>query len=260
MTPSTDSASWENEGGALGAEEDTQEQGASRDPGEAGVQGGPLAGRVDPIPHPSAPSAPSLDVKKRKKRKLPKIISAAEADRLFWTVDDGTDTGHRNRLMLELMYRAGLRVSEVVAIRPRDIERDGLIHLYDAKGGDGTAYFDPDRILPLLDHWLPIRTRWLYALVEYESAPLFIKPGGAPVSVRYLQRLVKRAKEGAGIGGKCTPHVLRHSFATELIEEGFSLPEVQAALRHANLATTAIYLHVRDETLRRKITRRGQAG
>lgn len=199
--------------------------------------------------------ASSPDRKSRKrKRRLPKIISHAEAERLLQAVDDGTLLGCRDRLMLELMYRAGLRVSEVVALKPRDIEEDGIIRLYDAKGGDGTAYFDAARLGEQLQRWRAIRSRWLlYADVD---APFFIRRDGKPVSVRYIQRRVKKLRETLGIAGVLTPHVLRHTYATELLEEGFTLTEVQAALRHAHLQTTAVYLHVRDESLRRKMSQR----
>jgi site-specific recombinase XerD len=85
---------------------------------------------------------------------------------------------------------------------------------------------------------------------------LFIKPNGARVSVRYLQRLMEKLKAEAAIAGICTPHVLRHSFATEALEDDFTLTEVQALLRHAHLQTTAVYLHVRDKSLQSKMSRR----
>lgn len=182
------------------------------------------------------------------KRKLPKILSAAEVERLLRYADDGSARGVRDRLALELMYSAGLRVGEVVTLTPRDIEREGIIRLYDAKGGDGTAYFPPDRVLPLLDQWLAIRP-----LSKY----LFCWPDSTPVSTRYLQRLMARLKGEVGIQGRCTPHVLRHTFATQLLGEGFTISQVQAALRHRNLATTAIYLHVRDDELLKRMQRRG---
>lgn len=186
------------------------------------------------------------------KRKLPKIVSAPEAESLFRALDDGSERGTRDRLAFELMYRAGLRVSEVVKLYPRDVERDGVVRTYDAKGGDGTAYFDPESILPLLDRWLAIREAW----APPDGSRLFVKPAGAPLTTRYLQRRVKALKARLGIHGVLTPHVLRHTYATELLEEGFTLTEVQSALRHAHLATTSIYLHVRDESLRRKMTQR----
>jgi integrase/recombinase XerC len=203
--------------------------------------------------HP-APGTP----RKRKKRKLPKILSTGEAVRLLELADDGTERGTRDRLALELMYRAGLRVGELVTLELRDIERDGVIRLYDAKGGDGTAYFDPDRIVPLLDRWLAVRERWLGQDGEDLGYPLFVRKDGGCITARYLQRLVKRLKEEAGIHGVCTPHVLRHTFATELLEEGLTISQVQAALRHANIQTTAVYLHVRDEALRKRIAQRGR--
>jgi integrase/recombinase XerD len=188
----------------------------------------------------------------RKKRKLPKVVSASEANALLRASNDGTDGGLRNELILTLLYRAGLRVSEAINLKPRQIDRDGMIHLYDAKGGDGTAYFDPDSILPLLDRWMVTREAW----GGRADGPLFVMPGGRGMNTRYVQRLVKTLKAQLGIQGIVTPHVFRHTFATELIEEGTPLHEVQAALRHANLATTAIYLHVRDESLRRRMIQR----
>ena len=194
---------------------------------------------------------------KRKKKKLPKVLSRAEAAELLRLTETGSRTANRDKLLLLLMYRAGLRVSEAVSTRPRDVERDGVIHLYDAKGGDGTAYFTPDTILPTLDAYLVQRTAWLEPDGD-PTLPLLINPDGSTVTVRYVQRLVARLKAKAGIQGIVTPHVFRHSFATELIEDGFPLHEVQRLLRHANIATTEVYLHVRDESLRGKMARRGQ--
>lgn len=196
---------------------------------------------------------PAPEPKKRKKKKLPKVLSRQEAADLLTLVDDGTPTGKRDLLILLLMYRAGLRVSEAVSCRPRDVEADGVIHLYDAKGGDGTAYFTPDMLLPTLDAYFPYRSLWSGGDM---SKPLILNPDGSPVTVRYVQRLVARLKAKAGIHGIVTPHVFRHTFATELIEEGVPLHEVQRLLRHANIATTEVYLHVRDESLRGKMARR----
>jgi len=200
--------------------------------------------------------------KKRRKRKLPKTVSRLEAELLLRAAGDHPRWGVRNRLMLEFMYRAGLRVSEVTNLFPRDVEKDGVVKLYDAKGGDGTAYFPPDDIVPLLEQWM-IQRGELLSEVRYSSLedvmsgmPLFINSDGSRITTRSIQRLVKRLKTKVGIRGIVTPHVFRHSMATEMIEEGFPVTEVQRQLRHADLATTSVYLHVRDESLRRKIANR----
>lgn len=200
--------------------------------------------------------------RKRKKKHLPKVVSSLEAERLIHAAETDAEVTTpervRNMLALTLMYRAGLRVSEVVSLMPRDIESDGIIRLYDAKGGDGTAYFDPESVMPIVAAWYGHRARFVGFATHY---PLLIMlPTARPMNTRYLQRLVKRLKEQLGIRGIVTPHVLRHSYATELLEEGFSLIEVQSALRHANLQTTAVYLHVRDESLRKKMTSRARRG
>ena len=206
-------------------------------------------------------ATPDGEPRKRRKKKLPKVISANEADALLRAAENDREVTNtealRNRLILELMYRAGLRVSEVVGLKVRDVEPDGVIRLYDAKGGDGTSYFDADRLTPTIDAWLAIRQAWAYSDTD---TPFFCRPDGRPVTVRYVQRLVKRLKEQTGILGICTPHVLRHTFATECIEEGFPIHEVSRLLRHSNIATTAIYLSVRDEGLRRRIADRGRMG
>lgn len=155
--------------------------------------------------------------------------------------------------MLELMYRAGLRVGEVVALRVRDVDvKAGTARVFDGKGGDGTAYFDGELIGPLLERWRDERRR----LGVARDAPLFCTLTGGEVSTRYVQQMVGRMKRRAEISSVCTPHVLRHTFATELLDEGFNIREVQNALRHADLSTTMIYTHVLDTHLRDKIQRR----
>ncbi len=155
--------------------------------------------------------------------------------------------------MLEVMYRAGLRVGEVVALKPRDVDiTNGTIRIFDGKGGDGTAYFDADILGPLLQRWKDVRR----GLPAGKDDPLFCTLPGRSVGTRYVQAMTKRMAKRAGITAVCTPHVLRHSFATELLEEGFSIREVQEALRHADVSTTQIYTWVIDTQLRDKIQRR----
>lgn len=186
-----------------------------------------------------------------RKRKLPKILTRDEVAQLLEAPNLRYPTGLRNRCMLELMYRAGLRVSEVAELKPRDVDvRKGIVRIFDGKGGDGTAYFDAETLRILIDQWKVVRN------TLPKSAFLFCTLDGGQVSPRYLQQMVQRMRRRAGITAICTPHVLRHTFATELLGEGFSMREVQDALRHADVSTTQVYTHVLDEQLRSKIQQR----
>jgi site-specific recombinase XerD len=195
---------------------------------------------------------PPVPKKKSRKRKLPKVISRDEVARMFDACGRSTPKQLRDYCMLLLMYRAGLRVGEVVALTPRDVDiEEGIVRIYDGKGGDGTAYVrDIETAAPILREWIDARAAWAKL-----DSPLFCTSTGAPVTVRYIQRLVLRLKQAAQIEGKLTPHVLRHTFATELLQDGFDLRQVQEAVRHANVATTEIYTHIHHEQLHRSITR-----
>lgn len=186
-----------------------------------------------------------------RKRRLPKTLTRDEARALLEAPNRRWPTGLRNRCILELMYRSGLRVSEVCALKPRDVDvAKGVIRIHDGKGGDGTAYFDADTLRLLLEQWKTLRR----GLPKSEF--LFCTLRGGAVSARYVQQMTARMARRASIGARCTPHTLRHTFATELLDEGFSIREVQEALRHADVSTTQIYTHIRDEQLRSKIQQR----
>jgi site-specific recombinase XerD len=194
--------------------------------------------------------------KARKKRKLPKTISREEAAALMKAPNLHAPTGLRNRCILELMYRGGLRVGEVLALRVRDVDvKRGTVRVLDGKGGDGTAYFDTTAIAPLLEEWKRERRR----LGAGSGAPLFCTLKGGAVSVRYVEQMVGRMARRAGVTSRCTPHVLRHTFATELLDEQFTIRQVQEALRHADVSTTMVYTHVLDADLRDRIQRRSAA-
>jgi integrase/recombinase XerD len=191
-----------------------------------------------------------------RKRKLPKVISKDEVAAIFAACGTDTPKQRRDYCILLLMYRAGLRVGEAVRLYPRDVLIDGkkgVVRIYDGKGGDGTAYFDASAVAPFLEVWMEDRKFW-----ARPSSFLFCKGDGKPVTTRYLQRLCQRLKAEAGVGGKFTPHVLRHTYATELLQEGFDLRQVQEAVRHANVGTTEIYTHVHHAHLQAKIAMRGQ--
>lgn len=202
----------------------------------------------------AALGATSVAKTPRRKRRLPKTISRAEATALLAVPNLRAPTGLRNRCMLELMYRAGLRVSEVCALEVRDVDLTrGTVRVVDGKGGDGTAYFDAASVAPLVEEWKRERKR----LGVTGSAPLFCTLAGEAIDTSYMRAMVKRIARRAGLDpSKVSPHVLRHSFATELLDEGFNIRQVQEALRHADVSTTMVYTHVYDAALRERIQRR----
>jgi len=190
----------------------------------------------------------------RAKLRLPKTLSRTEVEQLMGVFNLKAPTGLRDRCMFELMYRAGLRVSEVCALEVRDVDlARGTIRVTDGKGGDGTAYFDSASVADLITRWKDRRK----LLGVGKRAPLFCTLKGGPVSPTQLRDKAKRIARRAGIDPKkVTPHVLRHTFATELLDEGFNIRKVQEAVRHADLSTTMLYTHVLDSELRNEIQKR----
>ncbi|MCO5055608.1 site-specific tyrosine recombinase XerD [Thermomonas sp.] len=183
-------------------------------------------------------------------RLLPKALSEAQVSALL-EAPDGTDPlGQRDRTMLELMYAAGLRVSELVGLPATALNlRQGALRVT-GKGGK-------ERLVPLGDesrHWLEryLRTSRPALLGNSpEVAALFVAPGGGALSRQAFWALVKRHAATAGIDpARISPHGLRHSFATHLLNHGADLRSLQMLLGHESLSTTQIYTLVARDRLR----------
>lgn len=184
-------------------------------------------------------------------RPLPKVLTRAEVDRLIEASRgrEGADGG-RMATLLEILYGTGLRVSELVTLPLSAVERDPTVLVVRGKG-------DKDRMVPLSDParlaiaaWLPVRSAGLGE--DEKSRHLFPSRGrtGHLTRQRFAQ-LLKEAALAAGIDpARVSPHVLRHAFASHLLEGGADLRSVQLMLGHADIATTQIYTHVLDEKLR----------
>jgi integrase/recombinase XerC len=185
---------------------------------------------------------------RRSERHLPSVLSLEEVEELLAAPDTSTPAGRRDRALLEVLYSAGTRASETVGIDRRDLDlRRGIARVL-GKGGK-------ERLAPLGSH--SVR-----ALKEYLAEPdrprpaaaardaLFLNPRGGRLTTRSLERIVARAVTGAGIRRRATPHTLRHSFATHLLDRGADLRSVQELLGHAHLVTSQIYTHVSIERLR----------
>jgi len=156
--------------------------------------------------------------------------------------------GRRNRAALEVLHRCGLRVAELCALRPADV-RWKLCQVV-VRQGKGRK----DRVVPGVgDDVLGALRAWQEVRPEGAQA-LFCTLDGRPTSPRYWQQALKRLAKHAGVDpATVTPHVLRHCFASEALEDGMTLAEVSALLGHSDLATTAIYLHARPTELGKKL-------
>lgn len=163
-------------------------------------------------------------------------------------------TGLRNRAMLELMHRAGLRKAEVCGVHLRDVDwtRARIRLRPEVAKGRREAVLPLDRrTLGWLERWKAVRRRYASG-----SPLLFVTLRGTPVGHKYVWEMVSRYARKAGIGQPVYPHMLRHTFATELLSEGFNVREVQDLLRHADIRTTVIYTHVAPEHLAQKVRNR----
>ncbi len=181
-------------------------------------------------------------------RPLPKTLTEMEVEALLEAPDVNTPEGHRDRCMLEVLYATGLRVSELVDLRPEQVSlNQGLVRVV----GKG----DKERLVPLGEEAL----NWLQAfyqgprgdiLGERTCAHLFPTRRGSGMTRQAFWYLIKRHARIAGIHKPLSPHTLRHAFATHLLNHGADLRVVQMLLGHSDLSTTQIYTHVAGERLK----------
>lgn len=192
-------------------------------------------------------------------RSLPKALSLDEVDRLIAAPDTSTPLGLRDRTMLETLYASGLRVSELVSLRLENVLREERVFVVTGKG-------DKQRPVPFgrscgewLDRWL--REGRPLLLRGTRSADLFVtRRGGAMTRQQFWNRIKAVARQAGIDARRIHPHVLRHSFATHLLEHGADLRAVQAMLGHADIATTEIYTKVTRERLRQLVEDRHPLG
>ena len=182
-------------------------------------------------------------------RALPRYLTPAQVETLLGAPDLTRPLGVRDRAILEVMYATGLRASEVIGLRAENVDMDlGIVRVL----GKGRK----ERLVPLgtvARDWV---RRYLDEtrgrLTKGKTAPtLFVNHRGRPLSRMGLWGIVRRHAVTAGVERTLTPHVLRHSFASHLLERGADLRSLQAMLGHADISTTQIYTHVTRERLRR---------
>jgi integrase/recombinase XerD len=179
---------------------------------------------------------------------LPKFLTVEEVDALLAAPDVTTPRGLRDRALLEVLYATGLRVSELLALTPVHVDIDAGVLTTMGKGRK-------ERVVPFGDEAGTWVGRYLRearpALAGTVASPrLFVNARGGALSRMGFWKVLRAYGLQAGIGRAISPHVLRHSFATHLLERGADLRAIQMMLGHADLSTTQIYTHVLDERLR----------
>lgn len=182
-------------------------------------------------------------------RRLPALLSRDEVERLLAAPDPRRTAGIRDRAMLEVLYATGLRVSELVSLQLNDVDLESRVLLARGKG-------NKERLVPLgapaaeaVKAYLAVaRDRLLHGR---RSKDLFVTPRGGRMTRHGFAKLLDRYARATGIRRRISPHKLRHSFATHLLEGGADLRAVQAMLGHADVSTTQIYTHVDRTHVRR---------
>lgn len=181
--------------------------------------------------------------------KLPSILSGREVERLLAAPGCEGDTAARDRAMLELLYATGLRVSELVALRVRDVNLDAGYLLTMGKGSK-------ERLVPIGESARTCLTGYVATARQRmdktgECDRLFLTRLGRGMTRQAFWNIIRKRALEAGIEKNISPHTLRHSFATHLLENGADLRSVQLMLGHADLSTTQIYTHVTRERLKK---------
>ncbi len=181
-------------------------------------------------------------------RSLPKSLTEAEVETLLTAPEVSDPLGHRDRAMLEVLYATGLRVSELINLKQSQVNLNQGVLRIRGKG-------DRERLIPIGEE----SQRWIREfisgprteiLLERQSEYLFPTRRGDRMTRQAFWHIIKRYAKKANIGGKLSPHTLRHAFATHLLNNGADLRVVQMLLGHSDISTTQIYTHVARERLK----------
>jgi len=198
-------------------------------------------------------SAEKVDLPKSEEHRI-KFLDREQVERLLTAPDTSTMAGLRDRAILEVLFSTGLRVSELAKLDIDKIDLKQREFGIIGKGRRARVVFLTDRCVGWIDKYLstrtdPYRALWIRIPKSGEWDPAM---GGerARLSIRGVQRIVEKYRRSAGLPIKVSPHVLRHSFATTLLQQGADLRSVQEMLGHKNVATTQIYTHVTNPQLK----------
>ena len=182
---------------------------------------------------------------------LPEVVSPEEIDTLEASIDLSKWEGHRNRAIIEVLFSCGLRVSELVNLKLSDLYLDEEYVRVLGKGSKERLVPISQRAIRELEFWFNDRN--LMRIKPGEEDYVFLNRYGGHLTRTMILIMIKRQAETAGIKKTISPHTLRHSFATALLEGGADLRVIQALLGHESIGTTEIYTHIDTSTLRREI-------
>ncbi len=194
---------------------------------------------LDPTEHLEAPRPP---------RRLPRTLSPQEAAALVESPPTDAPAGIRDRALLELLYSTGMRASECLALRIEDVNLTAGYVVCTGKG-------DRQRLIPMgaqAVHWVRgyLKTARPALARRADPGTLFLNRAGRPLSRQGLWGIIKKGTRRAGVRTPVSPHTLRHSFASHLLERGADLRSIQAMLGHADISTTQIYTHLPSSAVR----------
>ena len=181
-------------------------------------------------------------------KKLPNFLNESETTNLFDKIDFNNDLEVRNTLIIEFLYATGLRVSELISIKLNDLNDNDKQFKVIGKGNKERIVFYRACNEKLFNYYLNISRKNI--LENNPSEYLFVSKSGKPLTVRTVELIVKNYTNKKGIQSKVTPHTLRHTYATDLLNNGADIRSVGELLGHESLSTTQIYTHVTSERLK----------
>ena len=182
---------------------------------------------------------------------LPEVLSTAEVDLLEQAIDLSKWEGHRNRAIIEVLFSCGLRVSELINLKLSNLYVDEQFVRVMGKGSKERLVPISPRALEELNYWFSMRNEM--SIKPGEEDYVFLNRRGHHLTRTMILIMIKRYAAEAGIKKIISPHTLRHSFATSLLEGGADLRAIQAMLGHESIGTTEIYTHIDTSTLRQEI-------
>lgn len=177
---------------------------------------------------------------------LPRFLTEEEMQQLLEVPDTGKEEGLRDRTILELMYATGLRVSELISIKLGDVDLDAGLLVCHGKGSKERRIPIGKSAVRWLQHYMSVRVR---RDRQRSSPQLFLNTSGGPLTRQTIWATLKRYARQANLPD-ISPHTLRHSFATHLLQRGADSRSVQALLGHSDISTTQIYTHITDNHMR----------